>query len=326
MIVTLTPNPSLDRTVEIDALVRGSVTRVRATRLEPAGKGVNVSRALVRHGVKTRAVLPVGGAEGAQLVALLGAGGSDVDAVVVPVAGSVRSNVSIVEPDGTTTKLNEPGPELSAAEAAALVAATLDAATTADWVVLSGSLPPGAPTDFYARVIFALRAVGVPVAVDSSGPALAAALAAGPELVKPNREELAEVFGGPVETLGMAVAAAEAVRDRGARAVLVSLGADGALRVDAAGALHGEAPARPVSTVGAGDALLAGYLAGHLWAGAGGMRASLLAEALAWGAAAVALPGSRMPGPDDLDLAAVRIHPHIDIERSLGTEPAADRS
>ncbi len=316
MIVTLTPNPSLDRTVEVDALVRGAVTRVRSSRVEPAGKGVNVARALTGHGVKTRAVLPVGGAEGAQLVSLL----AGTDTVQVPVAGSMRSNVSIVEPDGTTTKLNEPGPALTPAEVAALVAATLDAAMSAEWAVLSGSLPPGTPANFYAGVVKALHGIGVRVALDTSGPAFAATLAACPDLVKPNREELAEAAGLPVRTLGEAVAAARTLRARGARTVLVSLGADGALLVDDDGAVHGEAPARPVSTVGAGDALLAGFLAG------GASGATALVESLAWGAAAVALPGTRMPGPADVNVGAVRISPAIVDDRVLGTDPAAQRS
>ena len=114
MIVTLTPNPSVDRTIEVDALHRGAVLRARATRVDPGGKGVNVSRALAANGRETRAVLPAGGWEGEQLAALLAP--SDVPVVVVPVAGSVRANVSVVEPDGTVTKLNEPGPRLSAEE------------------------------------------------------------------------------------------------------------------------------------------------------------------------------------------------------------------
>lgn len=312
MIVTLTPNPSLDRTVEVARLVRGAVTRVGSTRVEPAGKGVNVARALALHGVKARAVLPVGGAEGAQLLGLLT---SSVDTVTVTVAGATRSNLSVVEPDGTTTKLNEPGPPLSGVETEALVATTLDAAAGADWLVLSGSLPPGAPEDLYACLVLRARLAGARVAVDSSGPPLAAALAAGPDLVKPNREELADAAGLPVRTLGDAVAAAQVLRALGAAAVLVSLGPDGALLVDADGAVHGEAPTRVVSTVGAGDALLAGFLAGGA-AGAAG-----LTHALAWGAAAVSLPGSRMPSPADLDLAAVRLHPAPDANRPLHTDP-----
>jgi 1-phosphofructokinase len=310
MIVTLTPNPSVDRTVEVDALVRGAVLRARSSHVDPGGKGVNLARALAANGRKTCAVLPAGGWEGEQLAALLAP--HDVAVVLVPVAGSVRANISVVEPDGTVTKLNEPGPALSAAEVEAVTAATVAAAGGADWVAVSGSLPPGTPVDFYARLVERLRPAGVRVAVDSSGPPLAAALAARPDLVKPNREELAEATGRSIATLGEAVAAAEELRRRGPRTVLASLGADGALLVDQAGAAHGDAPVpHPRSAVGAGDALLAGFLA------AGGSGRAALTEALAWGAAAAGLPGSRMPEPGDLDRAAVRLAAGIDPHRLL---------
>jgi 1-phosphofructokinase len=309
MIITLTPNPSLDRTVEIDELVRGEVIRVRAAHVEPGGKGVNVARALVLNDVKARAIIPSGGPEGAQLTALLP--GEAIEPVVVPIAGTVRSNVAVVEPDGTTTKLNEPGPRLSPAELDALVATTHEQAAGAEWVVLSGSLPPGAPEDFYARIVRDLQDSAARVVVDSSGPALVAALSAGPDLVKPNQEELAEASGHEIRSLRDAAEAAQELRRRGAGTVLVSLGKHGALLVDANGVLHGEAPATPRSTVGAGDAFLAGFLAG------GGAGAQGLTEALAFGAAATSLPGSQMPGPSDLDRAAVRLHRDVDLDRPL---------
>jgi len=311
MIVTLTPNPSVDRTIEVDALVRGAVLRARAARVDPGGKGVNVSRALAANGYKTRAVLPSGGAEGAQLAVLLADAG--IETVRVAVDAPVRANVSVVEPDGTVTKLNELGPPLRPDEVDALMAATVVAARDATWVALSGSLPPGAPDDFYAALVRLLRDTGAQVAVDTSGPALTAALTAGPHLIKPNAEELAEAVGRPVATIGDAIEAAEELRRRGAAAVVASLGADGAVLVDETGAVHGEARVPdPQSAVGAGDATLAGFLAG------GGAGREALAEALAWGAAATSLPGSRMPTPEDLDRAAVRLHDRPDVDRPLG--------
>ncbi|MDQ1673426.1 MAG: 1-phosphofructokinase [Frankiaceae bacterium] len=311
MIITFTPNPSVDRTVEVDGLVRGAVLRATATRVDPGGKGVNVSRALAAAGCKTRAVLPSGGSEGLQLGALLEIEGIDV--VPVPIDGAIRANVTVVEPDGTTTTLNALGPAISADEAAALVGA-VEAAVTGpvDWVACCGSLPRGLADDFYADLVRTLAGSGARVCVDSSGAPLLAALDARPDLVKPNAEELAEAAGHPIRTLGDAVAAAEALRARGVGAVLASLGADGALLVDADGAHHGEATVlNPRSTVGAGDALLAGFLAG------GGAGPHALREALAWGAAAVSLPGSRMPTPADLDHSSVRLHPSVDSNRNL---------
>ena len=110
MFVTVTPNPSLDRTLEVESLDRGEVVRAAADRSDPGGKGVNVSRALVANGFASRAVLPLGGADGELLASLLA--GLGIEVVPVPIADAIRSNVTVVEPDGTVTKLNAPGPRL----------------------------------------------------------------------------------------------------------------------------------------------------------------------------------------------------------------------
>jgi 1-phosphofructokinase len=307
VIVTLTPNPSVDRTVEVDALVRGTVLRATGTRVDAGGKGVNVSRALAAHGQATQAVLPIGGFVGAQLEGLLGLSLAEV--VAVPVAEELRANVSVVEPDGTVTKLNEAGPQLTPQEVEALLETTVAIAAEASWVVLSGSLPPGCPDDFYASVV---ARIDTPVALDTSGPPLLAALAARPALVKPNRLELEDATGLPVTTVGEAVVAAQRLLELGAGAVLASLGPDGALLVEHDGTWYGEAPVdAPVSSVGAGDTALAGFLS------AGGRGPLALAEALAFGAAAVRMPGSRVPGPADLDRSAVRLSDTVPLERDL---------
>ena len=306
MIITLTANPSVDRTIEVATLRPGTVIRARASRVDAGGKGVNVARALAAHGGKTKAVLPSGGAEGAQLEALLA--GAGLDLLTVRIAGSIRANVTVVEADGTTTKLNEPGPGLSQDELDALAVALTDAAVQADWVVLSGSLSPGAPAGWYAELIRRLRGTGPRVAIDSSGPPLAMAIAARPDLIKPNREELAELAGRPVDTIADVVGAALTMTANGVHTVLTSLGPAGAVLVRRDAAWHATAAAlEPRSTVGAGDALLAGYLA----AGADGTSA--LAEAVAWGSAAAALPGSRMPGPGDITHAGIRITDLTDL-------------
>ncbi|MFF3670464.1 1-phosphofructokinase [Microtetraspora malaysiensis] len=300
MILTLTLNPSLDRSIEVGSLTRGAVIRAAAAHLDPGGKGVNVSRALLANQVRSRAVIPFGGAEGQQLVTLLAAEG--IDMISVPVAGTTRSNITLAEPDGTVTKINEPGTALTAAELDTLASAVLDAAGSADWVVASGSLPPGVPVDVYAVLCERFAGAGIQVAVDTSGPALVSALAAGPTLVKPNREELAEATGTPITHVGDVIGAAGKLRAMGARSVLTSLGADGALLIEGDQVWFGTSPVEePRSSVGAGDAMLAGFLA------AGARGESALAEGLAWASAAVGLPGSRMPGPADIDRTAVRI-------------------
>ena len=307
MIVTLTLNPSVDRTVEVETLARGEVMRALGVRVDPGGKGINVSRALATHDLPTRAVVTVGGAEGEHLVTLLRDTGIEI--VPVRIQGAIRSNITVVEPDGTTTKFNEPGAELSADELASVFTAVRNAVESADWLVASGSLPPGTPATVYADLVRSLAGSGTSVAVDTSGPALEAVLAAGPNLVKPNRDELAEVTGRQLRTIADVVEAATRLRDLGAGAVLASLGGDGAVLVDGDGAIHGRTTAvSPLSSVGAGDAMLAGFLAG------GGKGADALVEALAWGAAAVLQPGSGMPSPQDIDRTAVRLERH-DMQR-----------
>ncbi|WP_438313519.1 1-phosphofructokinase [Streptomyces sp. HUAS TT3] len=314
MILTVTPNPSLDRTYEVPVLERGAVLRAAADRLDPGGKGVNVSRAVAAAGVRTTAVLPLGGPDGTLLAELLAAQGVDVTAVSI--SGHTRSNVSIVEPDATLTKVNTPGPALTAAESALLLATVPTDAERPAWIAGCGSLPPGLPPHWYADLVARARTAGARIALDISGPALAQALPARPDLVAPNAAELAEAAGRPLYTLGDVAAAAQQLRSRGAGAVLASLGADGQLLVSAEGILHGTAPVAAVrSTAGAGDAALAGFLV------AGGCGPQALASALAHGAAAVRLPGSAMPAPADLRPEAVRITLRPPLDRYL-SEPA----
>ncbi|MEU8570783.1 1-phosphofructokinase [Streptomyces pathocidini] len=314
MILTVTPNPSLDRTYELPGLTRGAVLRAAADRVDPGGKGVNVSRAVAAAGHRTAAVVPLGGPEGALLARLLGEHGIEVAGV--PVAGSTRVNVTLVEADATLTKVNAAGPELTAGEAEALLETVRVRSASADWVACCGSLPRGLPPEWYAELVARAHRAGARIALDTSGPALDAALRERPDVVKPNAEELAEAVGRPLATVGDAVRAAEELLDRGARAVLASLGADGQLLVGGSGTYFGGARVAAVrSNVGAGDASLAGFLA------AGGVGEAALAAAVAHGAAAVRLPGSQMPTPADLDPASVTTTADIPLDRPL-REPA----
>ena len=308
MIVTLTPNPSVDRTVSITGLQRGEVQRATASRIDPGGKGVNISRALTAHKARTVAILPAGGPEGHLLAELLAEAGIDV--TIVPIEGSIRANVALVEPDGTTTKINEPGPHLSSAEVGALFAsaeATLGKAPS--WLVGSGSLPPGVDQDLYAELVLRCRDAGVRVAIDASGLALRNAVAAGPDLIKPNLEELEELVDRSLVTLGDVLSASTDLVTHGVATVVVSMGRHGALLVSPSVTAHAVADvSSPLSTVGAGDALLAGYLYAT---SSGSTPVEALRTGVAWGAAAVSLPGSRMPTPADV----------ADIQVSLTTEP-----
>jgi 1-phosphofructokinase len=315
MILTVTPNPSLDRTYEVPSLDRGEVIRATGERMDPGGKGVNVSRAVAAAGRRTVAVLPLGGAPGALVADLLDAQGIEV--APVPVAGATRSNIALAEADGVLTKINAPGPELTAAEQELLLETVRQQSRGADWIACCGSLPRGLAPSWYADLVARAHAAGVRIALDTSGPALIEALRERPDVVKPNAEELAEAVSRPLATVGDAVKAAEELRELGAGAVLASLGADGQLLVDASGAWYGSARVDVVrSNVGAGDSSLAGFLI------AGGHGPEALASAVAHGAAAVQLPGSVMPTPADLDPAAVTVTADVPVDRVL-TEPVA---
>jgi 1-phosphofructokinase len=358
MIVTLTANPSLDRTVALPGpLERGEVQRAVSVSQESGGKGVNVSRALVASGLETLAVLP--GADSDPVLA--GLRETKVPFASLSIGEPLRTNVALTEPGGVTTKINEPGPLLNEEQQEALIQLLLDRSRGASWVVLAGSLPPGFPADFYATVTRRLRTLadggtdgGAPrIAVDSSGGPLAAAIAdtppdgtsqqgtsqqgtshhgtskqgtsqqgasGKPDLLKPNAEELAELaaaagfaLASTAEELeadpAAAAAAAAAVVRSGVGAVLATLGSKGAVLVTADGAwLATHPPVAAVSTVGAGDSALAGYLLAH---GQGAAPADCLRQAVAHGAAAASLPGSTVPAvhpttPDAVTVTALR--------------------
>ncbi|WP_350001054.1 hexose kinase [Pseudarthrobacter sp. WHRI 8279] len=333
MIVTFTANPSLDRTVALPGpLERGEVQRAVSVSQESGGKGVNVSRALVASGLESVAVLP--GADSDPVLAGLREIG--VPFVSLPIDEPLRTNVALTEPGGVTTKINEPGPRLDEDQQEALIKLLLESSRGASWVVLAGSLPPGFPADFYATAARRIRAAGngsAPrIAVDSSGAPLAAAMSGDgtgadgtptgsgkPDLLKPNAEELAELAAAAgfatatadeleADPVAAAAAAAAVVRS-GVGAVLATLGSKGAVLVTADGAwLATHPPVAAVSTVGAGDSALAGYLLAH---GQGAAPADCLRQAVAHGAAAASLPGSTVPAvhqttPDAVTITALR--------------------
>ena len=302
MIVTLTVNPALDRTIALDAALRpGEVQAARSAREEAGGKGVNVSRVVAAAGVDTLAVLPLA-TDDPYRVPLAASG---ISTVPVPVARQVRTNLAITDPDGVTTKINLPGSPLSGADSAAVVHAVVEASADADWLVLAGSLPDSAAASFYVDVISAVRdrrgASAPRIAVDASGPALHEVVAHGAvDLIKPNDEELAELLGTPVDGTSPEgiMDSVRAIVPARVAAALITLGGAGAVLVTAQGAWFAAAPRiRVVSTVGAGDSSLAGYLLADL---AGADAAARLTSAIRYGAAAASLPGTQVPTPADL--------------------------
>ncbi|PKQ25545.1 MAG: 1-phosphofructokinase [Actinobacteria bacterium HGW-Actinobacteria-4] len=313
MIVTLTPNPSLDRSISVTKLNPGEVHRALDNRVDPGGKGVNVSRALAANGHATVAVLPAAGADATLFASLLDEAGVAYD--FLPLAGAVRTNITLVETGGSTTKLNELGRPARTGDAASLLEIVDNHSGGADWVVGCGSLPPGMGGRLYADLIERAHARGVKVAIDTSGDALSAAIAAQPDLIKPNREELEEFVGSPLATLGDVLDAARAVVSQGIGTVVVSLGADGALAVDSTTAVHAWARAEnPSSTVGAGDCLLAGFLSAVT---AGASIVDAIGTGVRWGTAAIMLPGSKVPAPADLAMVAVTVSENPQLSSPL---------
>jgi 1-phosphofructokinase len=311
VILTLTANPSHDRTVVLGGpLERGAVIRADSVISQAGGKGVNIARACVSAGVPAIAVIPAA-KDDPFVHELLTAG---IDCRPVHHDGTLRVNITITEPDGTTTKLNSPGPALTDGVRRELGEALRRRAAAADWVVLAGSLPPGTPVAWYAELVVMLRENGARVAVDTSDEPLRALVErlpeAAPHLMKPNGEELASFTGDDPDVLEAdAFAAAKAARTLvgcGVETVLATLGAQGAVLVTATGAWHATPPPMTVvSTVGAGDSSLFGYLLGEL---RGHPPERRLALAVAYGSAAAGLPGTTIPQPQQVrpELVSVR--------------------
>ncbi|WP_016933609.1 1-phosphofructokinase [Rhodococcus sp. R1101] len=315
MIVTLTANPSLDRTVGLTGpLERGRVHRTERSTVDPGGKGINVARVLHAASTEVVAVLPAN--TGDPLLTALDDQG--IAHRAVPTSGPTRNNITVAEPDGTTTKLNEPGTPCTGRTLGELHAALLECAQDAAWTVLSGSLPPGVPESWYADLVDALRSLGCRIAIDTSErPLLALAArfpASAPDVIKPNSDELAQLTGADAHELesgaatgdvGAVVDAGRVLVDRGVGAVLATLGGAGAVLVTEAGAWRATAADVTVrSTVGAGDSSLAGYLLAER---AGHEPAECLRLAVAYGTAAVALPGTALPTPDSVDPSRVHV-------------------
>ncbi len=312
MIVTLTANPSFDRTVALSGrLERGGVLRADAALEQAGGKGVNISRAASVADVATVAVFPAD--EDAPFTVSLRH--DRIRCHPVRPTGEVRVNLTLTEHDGTTTKINSAGATADAELLDRLRGAVGELAADASWVVLAGSVPPGTPDGWYAEVAADLRASGARVAVDTSEkPLLALAAALGearPDIIKPNSEELALLTGGdpvaieadPVE----AAAAAYRLVEAGAGSVLATLGGAGAVLVTPEGAWRATPPPiTVVSTVGAGDSSLFGYLLADL---RGEAPAERLRLAVAYGSAAASLPGTTIPAPHQARADLVEVHP-----------------
>lgn len=305
MIYTVTLNPALDKTVEIPSLAVNGVNRITALRTDPGGKGVNVSKVIQKLGGASVAVGLLGGNTGRAIRAALEAMGLQTDFLWVD--GETRTNLKIIDPvRHTNTDLNEPGFFVSLAALDALRARLQEKLRPGDLVVLCGSLPQGAPADTYGVWAKACAGAGARVLLDASGPALRHGLQASPYLVKPNREELAELTGAALQTPQEVLRAARAVqRQYGVALAAVSMGGAGALFLSEQKALYAKGLDVPVqSTVGAGDSVVAA-LAVSLEAGKSIEEAARLA--VACGSAAVMCSGTQAAERRDIEALLPRV-------------------
>jgi tagatose 6-phosphate kinase len=300
MILVVCLNPALDVTHHVDRVDWAGVNRPTAVYARPGGKGVNVARTLNALGAEAMLLGLVGGPTGDAIEAELDALG--LSTAFTHIARETRRTFTVVDASAVAL-FNEPGPEISAAEwdefrvhySRVLAVAARQGSAAA---VLSGSLPPDLPANAYATLIAMAEAEGVPTLLDTSGAALRHGIAAGPHIVKPNLDELAALTAGETHDSGHSgtsqcaqmstIMSAAAIREAGARSVVVSLGAEGLLADTPAGRWH----ARPAVVVtgnatGAGDAVVAalahGLVSGRPWPGR-------LRHAVALGAATVASP------------------------------------
>ncbi|MBB3242910.1 1-phosphofructokinase [Pseudomonas sp. Tn43] len=262
-ILTLTLNPALDLTVQLPLLAPGQVNRSDEMHTHAAGKGVNVAQVLadLGHQLTVSGFL---GEDNLQAFETLFAKRGFTDAFV-RVPGETRSNIKLAESDGRITDINGPGPRVSEAAQQALLDRLDQIAPGHDAVVIAGSLPRGVSPQWLREMIQRLKKRGLKVALDTSGEALRAGLAAGPWLIKPNTEELAQALGCEVVSVGAQAEAASRLHAHGIEHVVISDGADGVNWFSVGSAMHASPPkVSVVSTVGAGDSLLAGMLHGLL--------------------------------------------------------------
>ena len=308
-IVTLTMNPAVDVSTSVERVVSEHKLRCSRPSRDPGGGGINVARVATRLGADVKALYPRGGETGALLRRLIDAEG--IASLAVHVAGETREDITVYEEEsGEQFRFVFPGPELSEDEWRECLAAISALRGRPAYFVASGSLPPGVPENFYARAASAAKACGAKVIVDTSGPALAAALEEGVFLIKPNLRELRQLTGETLDDQTSRIAAARRLVDAGrTEIVALSLGHDGALFVTADAAWRARAlDVKVVSAVGAGDS----FVGGLTWSLASGHGLDeAFRYALAAGSAALLTPGTGLSLADDIH----RLHPEVALER-----------
>jgi 1-phosphofructokinase len=262
MIYTVTLNPSLDYIVTVPDLVPGQVNRTTEEKILPGGKGLNVSMVLQNLGVENVAYGFAAGFTGQQLRSLMEAKGIESDLIE---AGQGMTRINVKIRGGRETEINGQGPIISSEETEQLYR-KLETLKKGDILVLAGSIPGTMPATMYFDIMTRVSEKEIDIVVDASGESLEKILPARPFLIKPNHHELGEICGEIVDTKEKAARCAQMLQERGARNVLVSMAAEGAVLVaEDGGVYYGEAPeGTVVNSVGAGDSMVAGFLAGYL--------------------------------------------------------------
>ena len=257
MIYTVTLNPALDKTVTVPGLTVDEVNRIVEMREDPGGKGINVSKVIAKLGGKSCALALLGGTVGEKIKEMLERDGIDVWAFEVQ--GETRTNLKVVDPKlDTHTDINEPGPEITIATLDEMLEALVASISRGDIVVLSGSLPKGAPVATYAAWTRACAEAGAKVFLDADGSALSHGLGARPYLAKPNDAELSRLCGHELNDVDDIAEEALRIVNGGVGRVVVSMGGAGAVIADENHVLLAHSPKVPVgSTVGAGDSVVA---------------------------------------------------------------------
>lgn len=298
-VVTLTVNPAVDLSATAEAVVPTRKIRCTQVARDPGGGGINVARVICRLGGDARALYTVGGPLGALLERLVGEDG--VSSLTVPIDDDTRESFTVHDAAcASEYRFVLPGPELRDGEWRALLEAIGGLEHPPRYLVASGSLPPGGPEDFYARVAEAAQSIGARFVLDTSGGALAAALEAGVHLVKPNLRELRDLTGEALETeSAWRDAAGRLVETGKADVVALSLGHHGALLVTSEGAWRAPAlPVRVVSAVGAGDSFVGAMV--FALAGGAGITAAFR-HGVAAGSAALLTSGTGLCRREDVE-------------------------
>jgi 6-phosphofructokinase 2 len=287
LIITLTVNPAIDRTISVERLVFEDRAYITSSRESAGGRGINAACVIQSFGGKATAVVPAGGESGACLKNFLNDCGFEL--LVVPVRHGVRRNLIITDQQGLTLKLNELGATLDKAELAGIEKVIREKLHQASWFMICGSLPPGVPASFYARLVALARKRHVKTLLDTDGDALQAGVEAGPTVVTPNQQEAERLLNTALLTRAHFLEAAARIQKMGAESVIVTMGSQGA----AAAVDHRMLEAHPprveaIAPIGAGDAMAAAFA----WAME---RKTDFGDALRWGVAA-GTASARLPG------------------------------